>query len=83
MLKKQEENREERRKSALARFSVGDSIDIGNALANLVNAATEQGSGTPEESLTALMIAAKSSGMEVDTLFEYFDKNNVRSAPAD
>ena len=30
----------------------------------------------PEQKLRTLMVAAKESGMEVKTLFEYFDKND-------
>ena len=77
---KMKDAKEQRRNTAMKRFSVTGAADIGNALSALISAASNrEGPVDPETQLTDLMIAAKASGMEVKTLFEYFDKNNVRA----
>jgi hypothetical protein len=70
---KMEEEKKKRRASAMERFSMGSGISIDDEMADMISGV--KADMTPIEKLERLMIAAKESGMDVKTLFMYFDKD--------
>ena len=72
-VKRAEETKAKRRASTMHRFSLTDSIQLGEALSGLTSAIKMEAAA--EDQLRELMIAAKQSGLAVKNIFEYFDKD--------